>query len=479
MIVLPHVFSPAHGVGSNCPAAHPCGCKNQFINCKARKFDHVPPFSSTTPMKYHTLELNNNMIPHILPNAFVGLNTVNVSTILLDHNQISYINDSAFNGIQTNLLILNLANNKLKSLPEAIQILSSLRSLDVSSNPIPGYQDMGHHHGVDGLTDSVMRALGDTLIEFRFGSRTALTSWPKSLSHLNQLRELSVSGANIQYFPANAFYGFEHTLRNLTIEHASLAAVPLAINSLTTLEELHLDNLEQPFGDDAMIAAPFSRIAPTLKILSLKHDSLTVFPEVIQQLISLKSLVLDGNDLEFVSDEAIKLLKNANVTTLSLRNCNLKRVPGAISDLTVLLKLNLDENNIRSLESTDLHNLNHLETLSLSQNPLKYISDNALCGLNQLIIFNLKNTSLTEVSRSFQTLKKLRSLDLTASKIDCTCDITWMKKWKQQCQASPVEISGQCETINMGISTYIDTRLPNCPDYIAANFTCGLISCNS
>ena len=423
--------------------------------------------------------LGDNSIQTILANAFVGLSSVNVSTILLDNNEIISINPTAFIGIENSIKVLNLANNKLTYLQTAIGTLRAISSLDVSSNPIPGYVKHGHT-GNDGLTDSVMRQIGDTIIKFRFGSKDALRTWPKSLSHLSRLRELSVSGSSVTFFPSTAFYGFEYTLKKLTIENAALGAVPLSINNLHTLEELHLDNLEYPFGDDSLISAPFSNIAPTLKILSLKNDSLTVFPEVIQQLTSLVNLTLDGNDLEFVSDEAIKLLITANVSTLSLRNCNLKRVPGAISDLTHLLNLDLDENQIRSLESTDLQNLNNLQTLSLSSNPLKYISDNALCGLNELVDFSLRNTSLTEVSRSFQILQKLAHLDLTDSKIDCTCDITWMKKWKEQCQLSEtkVEIDGKCETINEEIEKYINMRLTQCPDYTMEQFHCGGL-CNS
>ena len=431
--------------------------------------------------QFHTLLLGNNNISVIGPNAFVGLSSVNVSIIRLDHNNINVIAQSAFQGIASKVLDISLSDNQLSSLPEAFSSLSNLRSLDVASNPIPGFTGSGRHgHGSDGLTDIVMKNIGDTLTKFRFGSRTALQTWPHSLTHLNQLQDLTVSGSAVAYFPANAFYGFEHTLRKLKIEYASLARVPIGINSLTRLEELHLDNLEYPFDDNSMIAAPFTRIANTLKVLSLKNDSLTVFPEAIQQLHFLKNLILDGNNLEFVSDEAIKLLKNSNVTSLSLQNCNLKRVPGAISDLTNLLTLKLAGNSIRSLESTDLHNLNHLRTLTLSQNPLKYISDNALCGLNQLINFNLVNTSLTEVSKSFQNLKNLRRLDLTHSKIDCTCDVTWMNKWRAQCQQSgQVEIMGQCETINQGIEEYIDLRLQSCPDYTKVNFTCGTTSCTT
>jgi len=45
----------------------------------------------------------------------------------------------------------------------------------------------------------------------------------------------------------------------------------------------------------------------------------------------------------------------------------------------------------------------------------------------------LQNTSLTQVSTSFKNLINLKELDLTASSIDCTCDLTWMNYWMTGC----------------------------------------------
>ena len=462
----------------NCPANHPCLCTRGILNCEENNLTSVPVFRGSTTFKYPILRLGNNGIVNITSNAFVGLSRVNVSTLLLDHNEISRIEVDAFAGIENTVQILNLAHNRLLSLPEAVGRLSILTSLDVSNNPIPGYVKHGRY-GSDGFTESVMRQIGDTLMKFRFGSMDALRTWPRNLVQLYRLQELTVSGSSVMFFPEHAFYGFEYYLKKLTIENTNLAIVPVGVNRLVNLEELHLDNLFYPFGDDSMIGAPFSNLARTLKVLSLKNDSLTIFPEVIQQLTALENLTLDGNHLLFVSDESIELLTTANVSTLSLRNCNLKRVPGAISDLTYLLNLYLDGNQIRSLERTDLQNLNHLKTLSVSSNPLRYISDNALCELNELVDFYMRNTSLTEVSQSIQKLQKLTHLDLTDSKINCTCDLTWMIKWKENCQLSQtkVKIDGNCENKNEGIEHYINNQLKVCSDYTEKVFHCaGLCS---
>ncbi|XP_045199479.2 slit homolog 1 protein-like [Mercenaria mercenaria] len=472
-----------HGVNIDCPITnvsikHICVCTPGIIDCQGHRLGSIPQFRQGG--NFRVLKLGNNSFTSIPNNAFA---TLNVSEIDLSNNQISTIGVSAFAGVSSSLRMLNLAHNQLTSLPGAIGELPNIQSLDVSWNPIPGYKPGAHHHhGTDGLTNSVMRQIGDSITTFKFGD-PSMTSWPQSLDHLSQLKELTVAGVNIPYWPAQGFHGFEQTLQYLAIEYASLEAVPLGISMLTGLKTLHLDHLDvshpdgspSRFNDDSMISAPFRSLSQTLEQLSLDYDGLTTFPEGIQDLGKLRSLSLDGNDLEFVSDEAIKLLKNANVSSLSLKNCNLKRVPGAISDLTNLVELDLSENKIRSIESTDLQNLFSLQTLRLNINPLKYVSDNSLCGLNKLKEFFLVNTSLTEISQSFKNLRQLQMLDLRQSDIDCTCDMTWVKAW-MNCQGEhTVEIEGKCETIDQGIMDYVQNRLPTCPGFHddTSSFVCG------
>lgn len=453
-----------------------CVCTPGVIDCSGHSFASIPAFK--TSGNFRILLLGNNSLMTVPDNAFASLN---VSTIDLSNNQIVTIGSRAFAGVTSTLKNLNLAHNNLTTLPTAIGDLSHIEELDVSWNPIPGYKPGSHHHhGTDGLENGVMRNIGDSITSFKFGNPT-MTSWPQSLDHLSQLKQLTVAGVNIPYWPAQCFHGFEQTLKSLTIDSASLDAVPLGISMLTQLKELHLDHLNVPhpdgrpstFGDDSMISAPFHSLAMTLEVLSLNYDGLTTFPEGIKDLQKLRKISLDGNDLQFVSDEAIQLLNNANVSSMSLKNCNLKRVPGAISDLTNLVELDLSENKIRSIESTDLQNLYSLQILRLNTNPLKYVSDNSLCGLNKLKEFSLVNTSLTEISQSFKNLRQLARLDLRLSEIDCTCDMTWVSDW-MKCQGeSTVEIGGECETIEQGIMDYIKKRLPNCPGFGQDNFQCG------
>ncbi|XP_052782663.1 uncharacterized protein LOC128218928 [Mya arenaria] len=444
-----------------CPitGVNKCVCTAHIVDCNNHGLSNTPPLSSSS--EFTSLELSNNSLTVIQAASFAGLNLTNLD---LSMNKISSVENNAFSGISNQLKRLDLSHNNLRFLPNAIGYLTTISELDVRWNPMPGYS--GGRHGTDGLTDSVMRSIGNTIKVFKFGD-AMMTSWPQSLNHFNRLAELVVAGVNIPYWPPNAFHGFEQTLKKLTIENLPIGSVPYGIAGLRHLEELHLDNLLYPFGDSSLVSLPFTELGGTLKVLSLKNDSLTTFPEGIKQLTSLQELYLDGNNLDFVSDEAISLLKTANVTLLSLRNCALKRVPGEISDLRNLETLDLSENLIRSIESTDLQNLHNLHTLRLNANPLLYISDNSLCGLDNLRDFFLQNTYLTEMSVAFKNMRRLHKLDLSGSHIDCTCDLTWVKSWIQKCrldEGTP-EIEGDCETIDNKLMTYVNSRLPNCPGF--------------
>ncbi|XP_052246452.1 leucine-rich repeat protein soc-2-like isoform X3 [Dreissena polymorpha] len=455
--------------GENCPiiGVHKCACTVDKLTCDSQRLTAIPTFTSVGATMT-SLELRNNSLSSIPGNSFAALN---VSEVDLSNNEIRTINAGAFSGVTLSLKRLNLANNRLTSLPADIGVLTAISEIDLRWNPIPGFTPGSHGRGgTDGLSDEVMKQIGDSITTFKFGS-SIVNSWPQSLSHLNRVKELVVAGVNIPYWPPSAFHGFERTLTKLTIENLPVGSVPYAIATLTHLEELHLDNLQYPFGDASLVSLPFAAIGGTLKVLSLKNDSLTTFPEGIQQLTSLNSLTLDGNHLEFVSDEAIKLLQVANVTMLSLKDCDLKRVPGAISDLKNLQELHLSNNLIRSIESTDLQNLFELRELDMSGNPLLYISDNSLCGLNSLLNFSLENTFLTEISRAFKNLRKLEHLSLVNAKIDCTCDMTWVKSWMDKCQVNEkhLEILGNCETINRDITDYANHRLTSCPGYNVDN----------
>jgi hypothetical protein len=114
----------------------------------------------------------------------------------------------------------------VESYLDPLGTLSKLKVLNVSNNFVG--------NTVLDMTESVMRALGDTITDFTFGSKMQRT-WPVSVTtHLQDLHRLEVTGLHPSFtiIPSNAFHSFETTLFELSIHNTNLLVVPLGISNL-------------------------------------------------------------------------------------------------------------------------------------------------------------------------------------------------------------------------------------------------------
>ena len=442
----------------SCPAKAPCSCVYGLINCEARRLQTIPHLTRVSD-NFHTLAIGTNDIEIIHNDSFVNLNVTN---LFLEYNKIWFIESRAFHGLK-DLKVLRLQHNRLQVLPEALSIPFTLEMLDVSYNPIDGLQTI-NGTVVDGFSDNLMRFIGKSLTSFYFGSPVLLVHWPGSLSHLQQLKSLTVSGSVIQYLPALPFRAFEHTLETLSIEKTQLLQLPIEIGRFTQIKELSIKHNTIQNGDDIIVETVFADIGDTLEVLSLEYDNLTKFPEAIKYLVNLRNLSLAGNRLLYVTEGAIHSIGNGKLDFLSLSDCGLKRVPGALSNLTTLIDLDLSMNNIRTLESQDLDTLPNLVSVSFRGNPLKYISLSSFRGLNSLQKLDFSFTQLTVIPTAIQNLTSLREIDFTEVSVDCTCDLVWIKRWMELPNVNVV-FRGRCETIDSMLQTYIIKRIPLCLQY--------------
>ena len=459
MVVFIGGLSYTHG---SCPAPAPCSCVHGLINCESRRLQHIPGLTRV-PDHFHTLAIGTNDIEIIQNNSFVNLN---LTHLFLEFNKIWFIEEYAFYGLSY-LKVLHLQHNRLQVLPEALAIFFSLQELDISYNPIDGLRT---HNGtlVDEYTDNVMKVLGKSLTTFHFGDPMALVHWPGSLSHLQQLKYLYVSGSVIQYLPVLPFKAFEHTLETLWTQKTQLLQLPLEIGRLTRIKDLRINRNIVGNGDNIIVETVFADIGDTLEILSLEYDSLTKFPEAIKYLVHLRNLSLAGNHLIYVTEDAIQSIGNGKLVYLSLSDCGLKRIPGALSNLTSIIDLDLSSNNMRTIESQDLVALPNLVSVSFRGNPLKYISLSSFHGLTSLQRLDFSYTPLTVIPDAIQGLNNLRNIDFSYALVDCTCDIVWVKRWIELHNVNVI-LDGRCETIDSLLQTYIIERLPHCPQYIVSS----------
>lgn len=433
-----------------CPTPE-CSCSEHIIDCELKNLIAIPSFRADNA--YYTLQLDHNSIEIVRNDAFRTLHAVR--DIHLQNNNITTIETYAFRGLEKNLLVLDLSHNLLTSFPTAIGFLDGIMNIDVQGNPI----------SADQFDEHTMYLIGDTVRQFHFGS-DILNSWPGTIRHLQALNNLTVTGGSFYTLPPDAFHGFEGTLQVLSIRNTKLIALPLALAKLRFLEELYFD-YNHDIGDSGVLIPSFgtSELLTRLHTISLKEDNLTIFPSLLKYLRNVTTLILDSNRLAFVSDTSVQDAVGTNVENLSLKNCSLTRVPGALSKLTTLRQLNLADNNIRSFENSDFEGMANLLTLIIRNNPLEYIANETFSDLVCLDTLDIMDSNVQSIPEAIRFLSSLSTLRLPTDKIECTCNIVWMKQFMESCNQH-LRIDGSCETINSNVDDYLRTHIPNCPNFV-------------
>ncbi|KAH3809688.1 keratocan-like [Dreissena polymorpha] len=432
-----------------CPNNMVCSCTDTNIECHDRALVAVPVFTSDS--HYTTLHLENNMIETLPDDAFKNLQKVMI--IFLRNNTINTVSRNAFRGVEAGILHLDLAQNNLTEFPLAAGALENLMRIDVSNNPI----DENH------FDEHTMYDIGDKLTRLDFGS-DSLHQWPNTLRHLQALEVLNVTGGSFYTLPPTAFHGFEGTLKTLSIQHTQLIALPFALSKLRFLDHLYFDH-NHAIGDSGILITSLSNDTLTnLQYVSLVDDNLTYFPSLLRFLRNVHTLILDSNRLAFVSDSSVAVAVGTAITTLSLRNCSLSRVPGALSKLTNLTKLDLTDNQIRSFENSDFQNMGRLTTLTVTRNPLEFIANETFKDLRCLQQLDIMESNIKTMPEAIRFLRNLTTLTLPLDKIECTCNIVWLKQFMEVCNTN-LKIAGSCETIDSPVADYLRAHIPNCPNY--------------
>ena len=434
-----------------------CFCQNHIIDCDHAGLTVMPSFIKFANQQFTTLKLSNNNITSIPRDAFVNLNSSVLRTIILTNNSIDTFESGAFNGVYA-ITTLDISGNFLEGITDEIKYLHNLTSLNVMYNPL-------HPNGFD-----VLWQVGDTLKVFAFGG-DYINYWPSRLHHLQALEELRFEGHNLTQLPLNAFTGFNYRLKKLTLSNTRLQQAPLALAQLDALEELYYDNNIYT-GNAGMIKAAFMnpRYGTTtygnkyLRILSLKNNGFTSYPAVISMFHQLTTVYLDNNQLWVIRDFDVEHTAGP-IQSISLRNCQLYRIPNTLFRLSKLERLDLSYNKIKSIESNDFYfsldvSRQHspiLRSIDLSHNPLAYVEEVAFNILQHLESIDLSNTQLPTVPKALMHNQALNTVYLNNTLVECTCQLRWINTdpgFKNR-----VHIYGDCDTISHPINDYIQNWL--------------------
>lgn len=189
-------------------------------------------------------------------------------------------------------------------------------------------------------------------------------------------------------------------------------SVPLTTSALSVARN-QLCNVDRQFS-------AFSRLLE----LSLGHNLLSRFPRGLPY--SLGSLQLQENRIAYITSGALRTL--GNLTRLDLEDNRIRVIqPGALQGLSKLQVLTLKGNKLTGVPRSLPPSLTHLD---LSENCISVLELPSLSSLINLQSLKISRNCLRSVPESaFDSLARLRSLDLTHNLWACRCDILYLHSW--------------------------------------------------
>lgn len=305
------------------------------------------------------LDLRNNSIGYIDDNTFLPL--YNLHTLNLAENRLHTINDELFNGlfvlskltlnnnlisiIETNafkncsdLKELDLSTNQLQDVPDAIQNLTMLRTLDLGENQI---NEIG-----SGSFRNLNQLTGLRLIDNQIGNITK-----EMFSELPRLSVLNLAKNRIQMIERGSFDS-NNEIEALRLDRNFISDINGVFATLNSLLWLNL-------GENHLVWFDYAFIPRSLKWLDLHANYIEELGNYykLQEEISLKTLDASHNRLAEIGPMSVP-----NSIELLFINNNLVSV---VQPNTFVDKVNLTRVDLYSNALTKIH----LHTLRLAPIP--------------------------------------------------------------------------------------------------------------
>ena len=381
------------------------------------------PFKTFSKLKKLVwLDLSSNRIQHI------GLNTLPKTLLTLD---ISKNLLSAFPAIMLehlrDLRILSLRDNLLTKLNDVTfqSFKTHLEKVDLSQNNIDELPQHLFNH--------------TTRIKAINFDKNFITFIPSDAFHSMNLVHLVLSYNHIRSVDVGAFTSLEDSLEYLDLERNFLTTIPMAIYRLNKLRFLYLTS-------NAINSVDI--LPATLKVLSLSSNNFTCIPvEVLINCTELSYLNMGYNKLTTIEANTFEGW-GGELQTLLLRNNKISDLKfGAFNGLDSIKEISLSFNDIHNVHPMVFENvsrslkilelsfsiysedypqeaisfLSQLMWLGMDNNNLKLIPDNSLSNLFELTYINLSFNRLTLIPRRLfmaDIHRNLLEIDLSYNAIE-------------------------------------------------------------
>ncbi|XP_035658300.1 slit homolog 1 protein-like [Branchiostoma floridae] len=366
-----------------------------YLWLRENKLTRVP---SGLPRSVKKLHLEGNLITAVESNAFTGMTRLRY--LYLSNNSIDVIEPGAFTGLG-GLQYLELSGNKLQQLTNGSFLgLSQLSVLIMENCNIT----VMHKGAFEGLQEVTTLDLAHSRIEIiQDDAFVGLIDVKTLRLERNRIRSLSknafkglsaVTSINLAYnriydVENGAFVGVDY-LRNLDLTGNRLTSLPAGLEDMRSLRSLVLTN-------NSITDIPDDMPPNTVSVLTLSSNPLgnarlsrlaNIFPQ-------LSSLYLADVGLQTVQEDDFKGMSNLQL--LNLDDNNLSEIPGRPFDsLPSLSRIDI-RNNLLTTVPIALQNLTTIQTLSLSGNQISALNNDSFQGLTNIRALFLSDNNVTEI----------------------------------------------------------------------------------
>lgn len=279
-----------------------------------KKYKEYTPFSTCPNIE--ELDLSSNQIVYVNETDFALLR--NLKYLYLQDNKIrdDTIEGTAF-GNCSNLIYINLADNLLQYIPDALRnrtVLPAIETLILSSNRLT-FLETGTFSNLS------------TIITIDLSSNLILTIENKTFP--SQIQTINLNYNRFRFLHESPF-SFLYEMRALYLRSNKIDNIPLnAFSNTTSLETLNLQN----------------NGIPEIRMIHFENC------------LSISSVYLSSNEIGWIEDGTFQHIPS--MTTLSLSNNKLSLVPlkGTFTGKRFSQSLDLSSNRIVALPSGVFHNL--------------------------------------------------------------------------------------------------------------------------
>jgi Leucine-rich repeat (LRR) protein len=422
-------------LGQVCPYRE-CACGAGVIDCSNRGLTAIPT-RLNTGTTFYTLLLNGNQITSI--NASSLLPT-RLDTLDLSDNPISSITPDSLYGISQTLKSIKFRNSNFEWLPQALEILDSLTTLDMENDSMM--------YSIATIAKLAMKVTSLRL------ANAGLVYWPTWLRNFLFLRRLYLDGNTMLTSPpAGTFESFSQTLTHLSLSNIGASSFG-AISVLSQLQWLDLSR--NVITDSVSLSYNLIPLYSTLQYLDLSRNRLISEPRLVDLQV-LTEANLSYNNISTVDFGSF----SPSIISINLENNNLKSMPKSLGDLPQLQTFNIRSNAIIIIGNNDFPLHTRLSTISLGDNPISYIGEHSFDNFRQTLTYlDLENTQLTRLPVAVSALTSLQTLWMPSNaNLMCTCEEKALAPWMTSLPA--LRVVGQCGGVD--IKRFFSLLAAQCP----------------